>query len=47
VFLGAGATVIDGTTIADDVTVGAGATVVSDIREPGTYVGSPARRLPT
>ena len=47
VFLGAGAVVIDGITIADDVTVGAGAAVVCDLREPGTYVGVPARKLHT
>jgi sugar O-acyltransferase (sialic acid O-acetyltransferase NeuD family) len=46
VMIGAGATVIDGITIADDVIVGAGATVVSDIERPGTYVGTPAKRLP-
>lgn len=43
--VGAGASVIDGVTIGDDVVVGAGATVVADIPEPGTYVGTPARRL--
>ncbi len=45
VMIGAGATVIDGMTIVDDVVVGAGATVVSDLLAPGTYVGTPARRL--
>jgi UDP-N-acetylbacillosamine N-acetyltransferase len=45
VFIGAGATVIDRIRIVDRVIVGAGATVVNDITEPGTYVGSPARRL--
>lgn len=44
-FLGAGCVVRDGVEIADDVTIGAGAVVVKDIREPGVYVGSPARRL--
>jgi UDP-N-acetylbacillosamine N-acetyltransferase len=44
VFIGAGATVIDGLDIRDGVVVGAGATVVASITEPGTYVGSPARR---
>jgi sugar O-acyltransferase (sialic acid O-acetyltransferase NeuD family) len=45
VFVGAGAVVIDGVTIADDVVIGAGAAVVADIREPGTYVGVPARKV--
>jgi UDP-N-acetylbacillosamine N-acetyltransferase len=45
VFLGAGATVINGITIADHVVIGAGAAVTDDITEPGTYVGSPARRI--
>jgi UDP-N-acetylbacillosamine N-acetyltransferase len=45
VFLGAAATVIDGINIADRVVVGAGSTVINDITEPGTYVGSPARRI--
>jgi serine acetyltransferase len=41
--IGAGATVIDRIHIADHVVIGAGSTVVADIREPGTYVGCPAR----
>lgn len=45
VFLGAGSTVRDGISIGDDITVGIGAAVVEDLREPGTYVGVPARRL--
>lgn len=45
VMIGAGAAVIDKIRICDDVTVGAGAVVVRDITEPGTYVGSPARRV--
>lgn len=45
VMLGAGAVVIDGVSVCDDVVVGAGAIVVSDITEPGTYVGAPARRV--
>jgi sugar O-acyltransferase (sialic acid O-acetyltransferase NeuD family) len=46
VMVGAGATVIDRISICDDVMIGAGATVVRNITEPGTYVGTPARRLP-
>jgi sugar O-acyltransferase (sialic acid O-acetyltransferase NeuD family) len=45
VFLGSGATMIDGIEIADDITVGAGAVVVESLRSPGTYVGCPARLL--
>lgn len=44
-FIGAGAIVRQGLTIAPDVTVGMGAVVVSDITEPGVYVGSPARLI--
>ena len=43
VFLGIGTIVTDGVTIADGVIVGAGAVVISDLTEPGTYVGVPAR----
>jgi len=44
-FLGAGSTVIDKISICPHVTIGAGSVVVSDIEEPGTYAGSPARRM--
>jgi UDP-perosamine 4-acetyltransferase len=43
--IGAGATVIQGVRICDACVVGAGAVVTSDLEEPGTYVGAPARRL--
>jgi UDP-perosamine 4-acetyltransferase len=43
--IGAGATVIEGIKIAANCIVGAGTTVVHDLTEPGTYVGSPARRI--
>lgn len=42
-FVGAGATVIDGLEISDDVTIGAGATVVKHLKQPGVYLGCPAR----
>lgn len=45
VFLGAGAVIIDGVSVCDNAIIGAGTTVISDINEPGTYVGSPGRRL--
>jgi sugar O-acyltransferase (sialic acid O-acetyltransferase NeuD family) len=44
-FIGAGATVIDGVKICADAVVGAGAVITSDILEPGTWVGVPARRV--
>jgi acetyltransferase-like isoleucine patch superfamily enzyme len=45
VWLGVGVIVLPGVTIADDVTVGAGAVVTTDCREPGVYVGVPAVRV--
>lgn len=45
VFVGVGATVKDYVSICSNVVIGAGATVVKDITEPGTYIGTPARRL--
>ncbi len=45
VFLGAGATVIDGISVADDITIGAGGVVIQSLVQPGHYVGCPARRI--
>ena len=45
VLLGAGAVVLPGCTVCDDVVEGAGAVVVVDLTEAGTYVGTPARRV--
>lgn len=45
VFIGVGATVIDSISICSDVVIGAGSVVIEDITEPGTYVGSPAKRI--
>lgn len=45
VLVGAGAVVIDGISVCDDVVIGAGAVVVDDIDESGVYVGVPARRV--
>jgi sugar O-acyltransferase (sialic acid O-acetyltransferase NeuD family) len=44
VYLGAGSVVRDRVRICHDVFVGAGAAVVGDLVEPGTYVGVPARK---
>lgn len=45
VWLGAGSTISNNITICDDVLIGAGAVVVRDICELGTYVGVPAHCL--
>lgn len=42
--IGVGASVRNNLSICADCMIGAGATVVKDIGEPGTYVGTPARR---
>jgi sugar O-acyltransferase (sialic acid O-acetyltransferase NeuD family) len=39
-------TIIDKLNICSDVTIGAGSLVTKHIETPGTYVGSPARRVP-
>lgn len=44
-FVGVGATIKDYVKVCAGVMIGAGATVVADITEPGTYVGTPARRI--
>ena len=43
--IGIGATVRNNVTIADNCIVGAGAVVVNDILDCGTYVGIPARKI--
>ena len=45
VYFGSNASTIEGITICDNVTIGAGACVVKDIEEPGIYVGIPARKI--
>lgn len=45
VMLGAGVSTRDGVVIGNEILVGVGAAVVSDLLEPGTYVGVPAKRL--
>ena len=42
--VGIGATVKNNTEICSDCTIGAGAVVVKNIKEPGTYVGVPIRK---
>lgn len=44
-FFGIGAVVSNNLTICDGCTIGAGAAVVKDICQPGTYVGVPAKKL--
>ena len=43
--LGTGMQIIQGKTITANSIVGAGAVVVKNIEEPGTYVGSPAKKI--
>ena len=43
--VGAGATLVHGVDVCAWVVIGAGATVIHDISEPGTYLGTPARRV--
>ena len=44
-WIGAGATVSNNVSVCPDCMIGAGAVVVYDIQESGTYVGVPARRI--
>ena len=43
--IGTGTKIIQGTTIHPQCVIGAGAVVVRDITEPGTYVGVPAKKV--
>lgn len=43
--LGTGSQVIQGLQIGKNVVIGAGGTVIRDIREAGTYVGTPVRKV--
>lgn len=45
VMVGAGANVLPGVLVTDDVKIGAGAVVRSNLSEAGTYVGVPAKRV--
>lgn len=44
-FIGSATVVKDGVSICNNVIIGANSFVASDITSPGTYVGSPARRI--
>ena len=44
-WIGIGATVKNNTNICDNCLIGAGTVVINDIRESGTYVGVPARKI--
>lgn len=44
-WIGAGATVSNNVYICSDCMIGAGAVIVNDIRESGTYVGVPVRKI--
>jgi sugar O-acyltransferase (sialic acid O-acetyltransferase NeuD family) len=46
-FLGIGTTVIDGLRLGSDIRTGGGATVVANLTEPGAYIGTPARKMPS
>lgn len=43
--IGTGTKIIQGLTVCPNCTLGAGAVVVRDLTEPGTYVGIPARKV--
>ena len=43
--VGIGATTVENITITNDVLIGAGATVVSDISTEGVYIGIPAKKI--
>lgn len=44
-FIGSNATIIQGASIADDVTVGIGSLLLHDISESGVFVGNPIRKI--
>ncbi|MEO8584150.1 MAG: acetyltransferase [Flavitalea sp.] len=45
VFVGSNAVLVNNINVCSSVFIGAGAVVNKDIREPGTYVGNPARKI--
>ena len=44
-FIGASAVIIDGIKLGNDIIIGANSVVIKNILEPGTYVGSPAKKI--
>lgn len=44
-YFGVRATVLQGKSVTNDITIGAGAVVMKNIKKPGTYIGNPARKL--
>lgn len=45
VYFGTSSSIKQGVSLIGDVTIGMGAVVTKDIKEPGVYIGSPARKL--
>lgn len=45
VWIGTGATVSNNVNICSDVVIGAGAVVINDVKESGTYIGVPIRKM--
>jgi len=45
VLIGTGSTIYPGVKIADNTVIGAGSVVFRNIKEPGTYVGNPAKKI--
>ena len=43
--IGAGAVILDQLSICDNVIIGAGSVVIRDVKNAGTYVGSPLKRI--
>lgn len=44
-FIGSGAVMVQGVKTGDDVFVGAGSLLAKDAKDPGTYIGYPARKI--
>ena len=44
-FIGIGVTTSDSLSICDDVFIGAGSLILKSVTEPGTYVGSPVKKI--
>ena len=45
VYIGTNSTIKEKLNICNNVTIGLNAGVVKDIKEPGTYVGTPAKKI--